>query len=159
MNDTAYTEAIDQIYAKDPRYDRMAYVFVREALDFAVKTLDKPTDGPARHVTARELLEGIRAYALEEFGPMALTVLRAWGVKRTDDFGEIVFNLVEAGKLGKTEEDSKKDFASGYDFHETFAKPFLPKVSTKRNNGRKPQSSEDKALPHERKSTGKNRRK
>jgi uncharacterized repeat protein (TIGR04138 family) len=57
---------------------------------------------------------------------MALTVLNSWGVRNTGDFGEIVFNLVETGKLGKTDEDKKEDFTNGYDFHEVFARPFLP---------------------------------
>lgn len=58
---------------------------------------------------------------------MALTVLRTWGITRTEDFGEIVFNLVDAGKLRRTEQDTRADFANGYDFHEAFAAPFLPR--------------------------------
>jgi len=121
-----FDEAVRTICGRDPRYDRQAYFFVREALDFTVKMLKKPESGQARHVTGQELLEGIRRYALQEFGPMAITVLRGWGIRRTEDIGEIVFNLVDAGRLGKTKDDSREDFAGGYDFEEAFVRPFLP---------------------------------
>jgi uncharacterized repeat protein (TIGR04138 family) len=129
MQNTHFHEALQQICEKDSRYDIEAYLFIREALDFTVAMLKKPSDGPSRHVSGKELLDGIRDYAVHEFGPMALTVLDRWGVKITRDFGEIVFNLVEAGLLGKTESDRKEDFDNGYDFHEAFAEPFLPKTS------------------------------
>ena len=109
----------------DPRYDVEAYLFVREALDYTVKELKKPESGEDRHVSGQELSEGIRRYALSQFGPMALTVLNSWGVKRTDDFGEIVFNLIEVGELGMREEDRREDFSSVYDFDIAFKVPFL----------------------------------
>ena len=126
MNDTSFEQAVDAICNQDTRYGIDAYFFVREALDFTGKNLKKPAQGKKRHVSGTELLEGIRQYALQEFGPMSLTVLASWGVHSTADFGELVFNLVEAGQLGKTEEDSRADFANSYDFHDVFAKPFLP---------------------------------
>jgi uncharacterized repeat protein (TIGR04138 family) len=135
MQETPFPEVVRTICKKDPRYDSEAYFFVRSALDSTAKSLGKPTTGPSRHVSGHELLDGIRTYALNEFGPMAFTVLTAWGVKRSEDFGEIVFNLVEAGVLGRTEEDKREDFANGYDFSEAFTKPFLP---ASRPAGRKP---------------------
>ena len=120
-------DVIETILTKDPRYDAEAYYFVREALDFTAKMLKKPAKGKRRHLCAAELLEGIRSYALQELGPMTLTVFDHWGIRQTRDFGEIVFNLVECGALGKTEEDKKEDFDNGYDFQETFSQPFLPK--------------------------------
>jgi uncharacterized repeat protein (TIGR04138 family) len=138
MQESELIEAARKICRKDPRYDREAYVFMREVLDYTVKVLEKPAQGPARHVTAAELLEGVRAYALQEFGPMALTVLRSWGIARTEDFGEIVFNLVESGVLGKTAEDRKEDFANGYDFGEVFRKPFEPQSKTQAGPGPAP---------------------
>ncbi|NIY14277.1 MAG: hypothetical protein GWM98_05010, partial [Nitrospinaceae bacterium] len=79
-----------------------------------LKMLDKPSkSGRERHLSGQELLEGIRNFALQEFGPMSLRVLNTWGVNNTADFGEIVFNLVECGKLRKTEEDSRQDFLDG----------------------------------------------
>ena len=126
MQDNDFESVVKEICRKDSRYDRDAYSFVRESLDFTSKMLNKPREGAARHISGPELLEGARAYALQEFGPLALTVLHSWGIKATSDFGEIVFSLVETGKLGKTDEDKREDFANGYDFSEVFAKPFMP---------------------------------
>ncbi|OVE76204.1 hypothetical protein BVX97_02100 [bacterium E08(2017)] len=128
MNQKPFLEVVKNICANDPRYDIEAYFFVRDALDFTTQTLDRSkTDEKNRHVSGRELLEGIRKYTLKEFGPMSLTVLGSWGIKGTEDFGEIVFNLVNSGKLGCTEDDKIEDFANGYDFNIAFAKPFEPK--------------------------------
>lgn len=134
MPDNDFDGVVKEICLKDARYDRDAYFFVRESLDFTSKTLNKPREGAARHVSGPELLEGARAYALQEFGPLALTVLHSWGIKTTSDFGEIVFSLVATGKLGKTDEDRKEDFANGYDFAEVFAKPFMP-LSAQKTEG------------------------
>jgi len=122
----SFEEALHLILEKDARFDAHAYHFVREALDFTVRLLAKPVEGPSRHVTGGELLEGIRQFALQEYGPLTKTVLHRWGIRRCEDFGEIVFNLVEMGVLGKTEEDRREDFAGGYDFDDAFARPFLP---------------------------------
>lgn len=129
MKQTDFTEALRKILEQDQRYAPDAYLFLREALDFTIKLMQKPDKGPARHVSGAELLDGLRQYALQEFGPLTLRVLNHWGVKRCEDFGEIVFNLVETGALGKTEEDRREDFAGGYDFERAFAAPFLPEKS------------------------------
>jgi uncharacterized repeat protein (TIGR04138 family) len=126
MKRRRYDEAVRQVLKRDPRYAYEAYLFLRGALDYTVRSLQKPSQGPAKHVSGRELSEGIRRYALNEFGPIARTVLAAWGVTRTEDFGDMVFNLVNQGVLGKTENDRKEDFAAVYDFHDAFTVPFLP---------------------------------
>ena len=128
MQKTSFAEAIEEIIAHDPRFDRDAYQFVREALDFTVKILKKnPQSPPAhRHVSGQELLDGIRRHALDQFGPMSKTVLEHWGIKQCEDFGNIVFNMVEKGILGKTEKDSREDFKGGYSFEEAFVRPFQP---------------------------------
>ncbi len=126
MQEVTFEEALDLIRAKDPRYDRQAYLFVREALDYTQKKISKENRGRIRHVSGQELLEGIRDYALSQFGPMAMMVLGEWGVHACEDFGELVFNMVEIGLLAKTEKDSRADFAGGYNFAEAFRKPFLP---------------------------------
>ena len=127
MHEVSFEEALVRVRAKDPRYDREAYLFVREALDHTQKTIGKDPRGRIRHVTGQELLGGIREFALQQFGPMVKTVLGEWGIHRCADFGEIVFNMIEVGWLAKTEKDSRADFAPGYDFDEAFRKPFLPK--------------------------------
>ena len=126
MAELDFKVTVRGICARDTRYPQEAYTFVREALDFTVKALNRPAGNQPRHVTGPELLDGIREYAIHEFGPMASTVFKSWGIGKTEDFGEIVFNLVESGILGKTETDKKEDFSNGYDFFNAFVKPFLP---------------------------------
>jgi uncharacterized repeat protein (TIGR04138 family) len=139
MHTANFDECLDLIVQKDPRYHRDAYLFLREALDYTQKKLDKESkvetrqspreelaEGKIRHVTGQQLLGGIRDYALNEYGPMALTLLHEWGVHRGEDFGEIVFNMVENHLLAKTKKDSREDFKGGYDFDEAFRQPFRP---------------------------------
>ena len=131
MHKQNFAEAVDDILKRDSRYDRDSYYFVREGLDFTLKLLKKQTrTNPVhRHVSGQELLEGLRRYALDQFGPMAKTVLDYWGIRKCDDFGRIVFNMVEKNVLGKTEQDSLEDFKGGFDFEEAFVKPYLPTPS------------------------------
>ena len=118
---------ITGIVRKDQRYALGAYHFVRNALDFTIKA----GRGPAatkeeRHVNGRELLEGLRQYTLREFGPMSKFILNEWGVASCHDFGEIVFNLVQHGVLGKSDSDKQEDFTETYTFDDAFIKPYLP---------------------------------
>ena len=108
-------ETIENLVKQDSRYKIDAYNFVLEALNYTVSKLKK-----SRHVTGTELLEAIKQYARDQFGPMARTVLAHWGINTTEDFGRIVFNLVEAKVLSKTEQDSIDDFKNGYDFKKVF---------------------------------------
>jgi uncharacterized repeat protein (TIGR04138 family) len=110
---------LEQLAARDPRYKLEAYIFTMSAVEYTTRRL-----GRQGHVSGRELLEGIRDLAREKFGLTARMVFEHWGVKTTDDFGELVFNLVEAGLLGKTDRDSRDDFKGVYDFSEVFEKHF-----------------------------------
>jgi uncharacterized repeat protein (TIGR04138 family) len=127
-----FDKILDQIVEKDPRFHRDAYLFVREALDHTQRIVAKAFRGAAKpeskHVSGQELLAGIRTCALELFGPMAFMVLEEWGVHRCEDFGEIVFNLIEygGGMFGKSERDSREDFKATWEFDEAFRQPFLP---------------------------------
>ena len=121
MNELSIEELLENIVIEDNRYNVDAYHFVREGLDFTVKSLRSP-----RHVNGGELLNGIREYALEEYGPMAKRVLAEWGITCCADIGCIVFNLVNVGLLGKTEDDSLEDFKKGYDFNDAFLQPYRP---------------------------------
>jgi uncharacterized repeat protein (TIGR04138 family) len=131
MQEVSFEEALEIIHTKDPRYEKDAYLFVREALDFTQKNIGRDTRGRVRHVTGQELVGGLRDYALQQFGPMALTVFEQWGVHNCQDFGEIVFNMVDFGLLAKTENDNRMDFEGGYEFEEAFRKPFLPHAKQK----------------------------
>lgn len=129
MQDPDFAAIVDQIRKEDGRYDKRAYAFVRSGLDYAVQEMKKRDGSRAarsRHITGQELLDGLRVYSLEQFGPLTKTVLEEWGVRRCEDFGEIVFNLIEYGVLSKTEEDKKEDFTSTYTFTAAFEEPFLP---------------------------------
>lgn len=114
---------IAEVVRRDPRYAYEAYEFVFAALHHTQKMLGRlPGDeggevGPHHHVSGRELLEGVRDLALREFGLMAGTVFRLWGIRRTDDFGEIVFNLVASNLMSKTDEDGRDDFHEVYDLN------------------------------------------
>jgi uncharacterized repeat protein (TIGR04138 family) len=128
MDGINFDEELEKIVAKDSRYTREAYLFVREALDHTQKMIGKaPKDDLPRHVSGQQLLEGVRDFALQQYGPMAMTVLNEFGIQRCEDFGELVFNMVENALLAKTDKDSRDDFKGGYDFEEAFRKPFLPK--------------------------------
>jgi len=114
-----YLSKLKEIVKEDQRYDLEAYLFVNQALEFLLGKL-----GKKRHVSGQELLEGIREYALQEYGPLSKNVLEYWGIYSCEDFGEIVFNMVGKKLMGKTERDSKKDFRHGYNFEEAFERPF-----------------------------------
>ena len=126
MHEVNFDECVELILTTDSRFHREAYGFMREALDFTQKLVGKENQGKVRHVSGLELLDGLRQYALQQFGPMATTVFEEWGVRNCRDFGEIVFNMVENGLLAKTDKDSRADFQDGYDFTEAFHKPFWP---------------------------------
>ena len=121
-----FSNAVDEIVAHDSRFEPDAYIFVRDALDFTTKGQRKKTapGSPDSHVTGQQLLEGVRLYALKQYGPMALTVFEHWRVRSCEDIGMIVFNLIEAKVFGKTERDTLEDFRAGYDFEKAFVEPF-----------------------------------
>ncbi|MBI5382037.1 MAG: hypothetical protein HZA31_09080 [Opitutae bacterium] len=130
MQDRDFTEIVNQIVKEDPRYDRKAYVFIRHGLDHTVKELKKKDASrlsKSHHISGPELLDGVRQYALEQFGPLAKTVLNAWGITRCGDFGEIVFTLIDYRVFSKTDSDRREDFSEIYTFDEAFVKPFLPR--------------------------------
>lgn len=102
---------------RPPRFGVGAYEFTREAVSYASQVVFRT----GTHVSGPELLEAIRRLARDRFGAMARDVLDAWGVRRTEDFGEIVFRLVETGFLSKTEDDRPEDFRAVYSFDDVFA--------------------------------------
>lgn len=101
-------------------YHIEAYRFVLEALTFTLKRLKK-----VRHISAQEFLEGIRRYAIRQFGPMSKTVLEEWGVMSCEDFGTIIFDMVRMGLIARQDSDSPEEFRNGFDFQDAFEKPFV----------------------------------
>jgi uncharacterized repeat protein (TIGR04138 family) len=136
-------KAFLELLRQDRRYKAEAYQFVWEALNFAQEELKlgrthasepaspaeepvapaKPAK-PETHVTGQELCQAIRQYALRQYGLMAKTVLNSWGVFRTSDFGEIVFNLIRIGHMRKTKDDRREDFDNVYEFDAALEQEF-----------------------------------
>lgn len=127
-----FAAAVDLIVERNPKFDREAYFFLRDVLERTSGEGKKQRDSRSRHVTGQELLEGVRKVALTQFGPMVLTVFDAWGVKKGEDFGEMVYSLIDAGFFRKSSEDTIGDFSGGYSFYDAFVVPFLPSVSLRR---------------------------
>lgn len=130
MEDPDFDTVVALILKEDARFDKRAYIFVRAGLDNTVKELrkrDANRAGKSFHVTGPELLEGLKLFALEQYGPLAKTVLNAWGVKRCRDFGDIVFNLIQCNVFSKSSNDQREDFSDIYTFEEAFVRPFQPK--------------------------------
>lgn len=115
----SFYELVEEICRQDNRYKPDAYEFLMQALHHTQKKLNRNT-----HVSGKELLEGIRELAIEQYGVMAQTVLSHWGISSTEDFGAMVFSMVEKKILSKTETDSLDDFKAGYDFKEAFGNIF-----------------------------------
>ncbi|MBU2600165.1 hypothetical protein KJ849_06290 [bacterium] len=118
-----FSKTVEEIILKDPHYKQAAYYFVLAALEYAQKKVNK-----YHHITGQELLEGIKEYALNEFGPTVYDVFKYWGINSSEDFGNIVFNMVDCGLMGKTEEDSLEDFKGGYDFKKVFVDEYKMKI-------------------------------
>jgi uncharacterized repeat protein (TIGR04138 family) len=128
---TAFIKKLMPVVQRDPRYAYEAYEFIFQALEHTHKMLgrsppDESTDPEdvRYHVTVRQWVEGICAYARQEFGLMARVVFRMWGIRSTDDFGEIVFNLIDAGLMSRTPDESRADFHALFDLDEVLEQDF-----------------------------------
>ena len=106
---------IAEISEKDGRYSKEGFLFILAALEYTISKLPE-----RRHLTGQELSKGVAGYAREQYGYLAKTVLNNWGIHTTQDYGEIVYLLIDEGLMSKTEDDKKKDFADAYDFDEEF---------------------------------------
>jgi uncharacterized repeat protein (TIGR04138 family) len=130
MQKLDFAEAVDRLTETDTRYHRDAFFFLREALDHTVKTRKRQL-GEGGHVSGAQLCEGARQLAIKHFGPMVPTVFAHWGLERTDDFGEMVWQMIDLGVFGKTDNDSRADFKDVFDFKTAFVEPYLPHVPVK----------------------------
>ncbi len=117
-------DKIVALCGRDPRYAKNAYFFVLDALEHTMQ--DRPSVRSSRnsHIGGRDLLEGIREVGRERFGPMAKEVFNQWGILSTEDFGQVVFNLISIGLLQRRPQDSIQDFADGYDFERVFEQDY-----------------------------------
>jgi len=118
---------VEELVRRDPRYALEAYEFIYAALAHAQQMLGRQPDEDSKeenHVSGKQLLEGARDLALREFGLMARSVFRMWGINATEDFGHIVFNLVDAGLMSKTSEDNLDDFRHVFDLDEALTQGY-----------------------------------
>lgn len=128
--------------AAKTKYPVEAFVFVQRGLDYTVRKLhgaeaaeelaeadadaeveadNLEDDAEGRHVSGQQLCWGLRDFAIEQYGLLAQTVLRRWRIASCADFGAIVFAMVEAELMRKTDDDDPTDFAGVYDFCDAFA--------------------------------------
>ncbi len=126
MQAAQFEKSVASIIRRDGRYDGLAYFFLKDSLDFTLKRVMEETGGKGRHVSGKELLEGFRDLALEQFGPMAATLMDEWGVKECRDVGNMVFLLIDEQVFGRQESDKPEDFDSVFDFRKALREPFLP---------------------------------
>ena len=141
-----FAEAVARICARDHRYAPEAFLFLHDGLMLTLKRLQEK-EKKSRQISGAELAEGLRTHALAQFGPLAMTVLGRWGVRTTRDFGEIVFALLDAGLLGKTEEDRIEDFDDLYDFDAAFRAPFRPKPRRSSSSRPRPRAAKKETGP------------
>jgi len=126
MQKEQFDEAINRITSRDKRFDREAFLFLKEALDFTVQDVSVKSPENSKHVSATQLLHGFRDLALKEFGPMAATLFSEWGIHRCADIGDMVFMLIQEGIFGKQDNDRQEDFVEIFTFENAFVAPFLP---------------------------------
>ncbi len=109
--------------SKAGKFPPAAFLFVREGLAHTVKLVhgDEAAEDESRHVTGQQLCMGLRDFAIRQYGLLARTVLRRWSVQTTEDFGRIVYAMVEAGIMRKNDDDSLEHFRGVFDFDEAFA--------------------------------------
>jgi len=123
MSDASNHDQMRTLLRAAGPYPLEAYQFVQEGLSFTSEQvhLDPDAFGELdRHVTGQQLCMGLREYAIQRYGLLARTVLECWRVQRTEDFGRMVFAMIDAGLLKQQPDDSLEDFTSVYDFREAF---------------------------------------
>lgn len=109
-------DRLRRIRQRDARYPPEAYGFVLEALEYTMRSLGRAVrTGPERHVTGEELSHGVVRYGADRFGLLGAAVLDVWGIRSAGDIGEIVFNMVQDGLMGKSERDRREDFGRVYE--------------------------------------------
>jgi uncharacterized repeat protein (TIGR04138 family) len=110
-------DSFEDILKKDSRYHPRAYVLLLEAVLSAMRRFNP-------NVSSNEIMMEFKEFTLDYFGPMSYSVLKRWGVTSTADLGQMMHNIVDSGRLAKSEDDNFDDFNSGYDFESTFLGPY-----------------------------------
>jgi uncharacterized repeat protein (TIGR04138 family) len=123
-----------QLCREDSRFAYEAYEFVCEAVTFTQDRLGRSGSenedaNEDHHVSGAELLRGTCDLAIREFGMMAAVVFKQWGVRTTDDVGELVFKLIAVQRLSKSDRDDPEDFRDLFDLHQALADGFALTLS------------------------------
>ena len=130
--------AMEKLLQRDTRYKLEAYIFVRDALAYAHRTMSISDQLPVseadevgagddegtRHLTGQQLCEACRRYALDQYGYLAKMVLSSWGLRSTSNFGDVVYNLIDIQHMKKSDSDRREDFDNVYVFEEAFEPRF-----------------------------------
>ncbi len=120
MDLTKVDSTIENICANDIRYHKNAYHNIFNALAYC-ETVMKTE----KNLTAKELVIGYKDITLSKYGALALEVLHHWGIYSTQDIGNIVFNLVNANLLGRSQGDKIEDFKNIFDLTQEMKSPYL----------------------------------
>ncbi|MCL2646743.1 MAG: hypothetical protein FWD61_07025 [Phycisphaerales bacterium] len=133
--DKTTVKPLEQVVHECGRYPLEAFEFVRRGLSHTVeqvhgKRKSHDPDDQSYHVSGQQLCWGLRSYALARYGQMAYAVLLHWNISRTNDFGKIVFAMIESKLMAKTDDDNIHDFHNVYDFATAFNPPTRPHAST-----------------------------
>ena len=97
---------LEEIAGENSRYSPQAIKFVYEGLTYTAKEIA----AEPKHVSGQILCEGLRKLAIEKWGWLAMLVLNTWGVKTTNDFGEIVYLMIKHKWMKAQPTDSIDDF-------------------------------------------------
>jgi uncharacterized repeat protein (TIGR04138 family) len=131
----ATRKTLEQVVQEYGRYPMEAFEFVRHGLNYTVKHIhgergeakgDPDREEQSFHVTGQQLSWGLRNFAIMRYGLMAQAVLQHWGITRTNDFGNIVFAMVNSRLMGKTDDDDIRDFHRVFEFATAFSPPVRP---------------------------------
>jgi uncharacterized repeat protein (TIGR04138 family) len=116
VSELAFRDGVmDRILLKEKRFHEQAYLFLLAALEYCQARLPE-----RRHISGRELAEAFRDLARERYGVMARMVLEHWGIRTSDDIGDVVFTLVDLGLLVTAPGDTRDDFVGVFDFADAF---------------------------------------
>lgn len=128
MLDNEFTAILERVLENDDRYPKGAYHFVRKALNFTTENIQKKNrkGTTTEDIPIPHLIQGIGEYAHDQFGPLASCVFKNWSILNGEDFGNIVFNLVEHGAFSKSDQDAREAFKEMLDFKEILESPYMP---------------------------------
>ncbi|MCO6456686.1 MAG: hypothetical protein J5I93_15415 [Pirellulaceae bacterium] len=108
-----------------------AHQYAADAWYFVLQVIPLTSD-PTRksnHVSAADFCWMLHDHALDRFGPRAAETLSGWGVRSTRDFGRIVYGLIDAGLILRSDEDRIEQFDDVFEFDQAFQHRRRPRPS------------------------------